>query len=433
MTVPPGGRADRGEAAGAGASAAGPGRATPGAPTLRAAPARRRPEVAARVCAAVRAAITEGLARGVFPGVVVAVRHEGRWLVHAAFGWAQVVPRPRPMAVDAVFDLASLTKPLATTAVALHLWSRGLLDLDAPVGAYLPAFGHGQHAAVRVRHLLAHIGGLPAWEPLYLPAAGPSGDPCLPGRPRARGCRTIAQAVRRIAATPRIAPPGTRVEYSDLGFIVLGYLLEQLAGAPLQVLVRRVVATPLRLRTLRYCPPASWPCVATEAGNAYERQRAASQGLGARFSWRTHVLRGEVHDGNAWYVGRGIAGHAGLFGTAADVATLGQAWLDGGAASGARLLPVEVVREALCDQTGGLQPGRRGLGWALAGWPFVGRRASPGAFGHTGFTGTSVLVDPARALVVVLLTNRVHPSAAGDAIVGFRPAFHDAVLKACDG
>ncbi|MDR7555661.1 MAG: serine hydrolase domain-containing protein [Armatimonadota bacterium] len=400
-------------------------------PALRAARARRT-EVAARVRAAVRAAITEGLARGVFPGAVVAVRQEGRWLVHAAFGWAQVVPRPRPMTVDAVFDLASLTKPLATTAVALHLWSRGLLDLDAPVGAYLPAFGHGQHAAVRVRHLLAHTGGLPAWEPLYLPAARPPDGSRAPGA-RARGCRTVAQAVRRIAATPRIAPPGTRVEYSDLGFIVLGYLLEQLAGAPLHVLVRRIVGRPLGMRTLRYRPPVSWPCVATEAGNAYERQRAAAQGLGARFSWRTHVLRGEVHDGNAWYVGRGIAGHAGLFGTAADVAALGQAWLDGGAARGARLLPTDVVREALCDQTGGLQPGRRGLGWALAGWPFVGRRASPSAFGHTGFTGTSVLVDPARALVVVLLTNRVHPSAAHDAIVGFRPAFHDAVLEACDG
>jgi CubicO group peptidase (beta-lactamase class C family) len=394
---------------------------------------RRAAGAAARVDRAVRAAIADGLARRVFPGAVVAVRHEGRWLVHAAFGHAQVVPRPRPMTVEAVFDLASLTKPLATTAVALHLWGCGLLDLDAPVGAMLPAFGRGQHARVTVRHLLAHTAGLRAWEPLYLPAPRPRGRSHPPGGARARGCRTVAQAVRRIAATPPVAPPGARVEYSDLGFIVLGHLLERLAGAPLDVLVRRLVARPLGLHTLRFRPPASWRCVATEAGNAYERQRAAAQGLGARFRWRTHVLRGEVHDGNAWYVGRGVAGHAGLFGTAADVAWLGQTWLDGGAAGGARVLPAGVVREAVRDQAPGLQPGRRGLGWALAGWPFAGRRASSGAFGHTGFTGTSVLVDPARALVVVLLTNRVHPSAANDRILAFRPAFHDAVLEACDG
>ncbi|MDR7482500.1 MAG: serine hydrolase domain-containing protein [Armatimonadota bacterium] len=374
-----------------------------------------------------RAAIADGLARGVFPGAVVAVRQEGRWLAHAAFGRAQVVPRPRPMTLDAVFDLASLTKPLATAAVVLDLWSRRRLDLDAAVAVYLPAFGHGAHAAVTVRHLLVHTAGLPAWEPLYLPAAG------APRGLRHRACRTVAEATRRIAATPLAAPPGARVEYSDLGFIALGYLVERVAGEPLDRLVRRLVARPLGLRTLRYRPPASWRCVATETGNAYERQRAAEQGLGARFRWRTHVLRGEVHDGNAWYVGRGVAGHAGLFGTAADVARAGEAWLGGGVADGARLLPAEVIAEATRDHTGDAQPGRRGLGWALAGWPFAGRRASPAAFGHTGFTGTSLLVDPARALVIVLLTNRVHPSASGEAIVAFRPAFHDAVIEACDG
>ncbi|MCL6554489.1 MAG: beta-lactamase family protein, partial [Firmicutes bacterium] len=159
---------------------------------------RRAAGAAARVDRAVRAAIADGLARVVFPGAVVAVRHEGRWLVHAAFGHAQVVPRPRPMTVEAVFDLASLTKPLATTAVALHLWGCGLLDLDAPVGAMLPAFGRGQHARVTVRHLLAHTAGLRAWEPLYLPAPRPRGR-LHPRGARARGCRTVAQAVRRIA------------------------------------------------------------------------------------------------------------------------------------------------------------------------------------------------------------------------------------------
>jgi CubicO group peptidase (beta-lactamase class C family) len=388
------------------------------------------PQAAARrVREAVRAQLAAGLAAGVFPGAVAAVARGPRLLVHEAVGHAQVVPRPLPMTTAAVFDLASLTKPVATTTVVLQLCAEGALDLDARVATYLARSPGGWAARATLRHLLAHTAGLAAWEMLYLPG------PRRPGGRRAGACRSVAEAVARIAASRAPAPAGARIEYSDLGFVVLGRIAERAAGEPLDRCVRRRVLAPLGMAASRFAPPAAWRprCAATEVGNAYERARAAALGLGRRFRWRTRVIRGQVHDGNAWYVGRGVAGHAGLFGTAADLARFGAAMLRGGAFAGARVLPASAVAEATRDQTPGLGPAARGLGWALAGWPFAGRRASPRAYGHTGFTGTSVLIDPARDLVVVLLTNRVHPRADSEAIVAFRPAFHDAVMEAVDG
>jgi CubicO group peptidase (beta-lactamase class C family) len=385
--------------------------------------------LARRVRRAVTALVGEGLARGVFPGAVVAVLRGRDRLVYEAFGHAQVVPWRRPMTPETVFDLASLTKPIATATAVLQLCERGALDLDARVAAYLPAFAAGGKHDVTIRHLLAHTSSLPAWELLYLPGrSGASGAAVRP-------CRTIAQAVTRICAMPVDEPPGRRVVYSDLGFIVLGFLVERLAGTSLQAYTRRFVFGPLAMEHTRFAPPRAWwpRCAATEEGNAYERVKAAEQGLGRWFGWRKTVLRGQVHDGNAWYVGGGVAGHAGLFGTAADLCRFSAALLRGGAIGGRRILARATVAEAIRDQAPGLNPGRRGLGWALAGWTFAGTRASPAAFGHTGFTGTSLLVDPERDLIVVLLTNRVHPSAHGTGLLEFRPAFHDAVIEALDG
>ena len=386
-----------------------------------------------RVSETVRACLSEGITRGVFPGAAVVVLHERATLARHACGYAQVVPRRIAMRLDTVFDLASVTKPVATTTAILKLWARGAIALDAPVSTYLPAFARAGKERVTVRHLLAHTSGLPAWEMLYLP--GPRGGDGADAGARAPACRSIAQAVDRICVMPVEAPPGTRVEYSDLGFIVLGHLVERLSGEPLDGALRRQVFGPLGMSRTRYCPLVSWrsSCAATEVGNAYERGRAAEQGLGRRFRWRTGVIRGQVHDGNAWHLGRGVAGHAGLFGSADDLARFGLAILSGGRLGPARVLPEEIVAESTRNQTPGLGPGPRGLGWALKGWPFLGAKASRAAFGHTGFTGSSLLVDPARRLVVVLLTNRVHPRADFTAIEQFRPAFHDAVIEAVDG
>ncbi len=386
------------------------------------------PAVGARLREAVRGSLHDGLARGVFPGAVAAVVRGGTRPALVAAGDAQVVPRRRPMTVQTIFDLASLTKPLATTTAILQLWTRGVIDLDAPVATYLPAFTDGGKAAATIRHLLAHTSGLPAWEMLYLPG------PLNANGTRAAACRSIEGAVARICATPALAPPGTTVEYSDLGFIILGHLIERLSGERLAAYTDRHIVRPLGLRWTRFSPPTSWRarCAATEVGNAYERTRAVEQGVGRRFRWRGKVIRGEVHDGNAWYLGRGVAGHAGLFGTAADVARFGAALRRTRTGDAVGILPADVIAEATRIQTPGRDTGGRGLGWAL-GYPFMGRRASPAAFGHTGFTGTSLLVDPGHDLVIVLLTNRVHPAAGSRAIEEFRPAFHDAVLEAVGG
>jgi CubicO group peptidase (beta-lactamase class C family) len=387
-----------------------------------------RSRLARRVDEVVRAWLSEGIARGVFPGAVGLVVHDGVILARCACGDAQVQPRRLPMTLDTVFDLASLTKPVATTTAVLQLCARGLLALDAPVATYLPAFGVGGKEQVTVRHLLAHTSGLPAWEMLYLPG---SRRGHMPGA-RRPACRSVREATDRICATPVETPPGTRIEYSDLGFIVLGRLVEQQSGHSLDRFVQRNLCDPWGMTHTRFRPPISWrsQCAATEVGNAFERARAADQGLGAGFRWRKGVIRGQVHDGNAWYLGRGVAGHAGLFGSAGDLARFCLGMLRGGRLGTVRVLPAEMVAEALRDQTVGLGPDRRGLGWALQGSPSLGAKASPAAFGHTGFTGTSLLVDPPRRLVVVLLTNRVHPHADSAALDGFRPRFHDAVIEA---
>ena len=364
--------------------------------------------------AQVQRLVEQGMAAGTFPGAVVHVRQDARVVWHHAFGWAAVTPRRRTMRSDAVFDLASLTKPIATATAVLQLVEHGILQLDHPVADYLPAFGASGKQAVTVRHLLTHTSGLPAWIRLYLRV------------------RTPAEALRYICALSPGAAPGSRVEYSDLGFIVLGELVRACGELSLDRYLDARIAPLVGWRRTRFRPPAAWRprCVATEAGNEFERAAAGAEGEG--FRWRTGVICGEVHDGNSYYLYRGVAGHAGLFSTAEEVGRFGQIMLDFGATPHGAVLGRRTVAEATRDQTGQLEEAR-GLGWRCRrGSPFMGVRASSEAFGHTGFTGTSLLVDPPRALVVVLLTNRVHPRAATTAIETFRAQFHDAVIEAIE-
>ncbi len=364
--------------------------------------------------AQVQRLVEQGMAAETFPGAVVHVRQDARVVWHHAFGWAAVTPRRRTMRSDAVFDLASLTKPIATATAVLQLVEHGILQLDHPVADYLPAFGASGKQAVTVRHLLTHTSGLPAWIRLYLRV------------------RTPAEALRYICALSPGAAPGSRVEYSDLGFIVLGELVRACGEFSLDRYLDARIAPLVGWRRTRFRPPAAWRprCVATEAGNEFERAAAGAEGEG--FRWRTGVICGEVHDGNSYYLYRGVAGHAGLFSTAEEVGRFGQIMLDFGATPHGAVLGRRTVAEATRDQTGQLEEAR-GLGWRCRrGSPFMGVRASSEAFGHTGFTGTSLLVDPPRALVVVLLTNRVHPRAATTAIETFRAQFHDAVIEAIE-
>ena len=387
----------------------------------------------------------------VFPAAVLVVRQGGRIVLHRAYGFLDPETRQQPTQPDTLFDLASLTKLFTATAF-MTLAETGLVAPDQPVHTVLPEFdGHrpirpyadplhpGQEIAVvppteetvdagqvTFRHLLAHTSGLPAWSPLYRLESG----------------QVALQAVLDSAFS---YPTGSRVVYSDLGFILLGEAITRLTRHPLDVALRERVLGPLRLSTTHYRPISEQGCRGVEVQRCWgaeEQFPCLPRSLAplppctsappsciapTEFcAWRGRRLRGEVHDENGARLG-GVAGHAGLFGSAADVATLGQMYLAGGTP----LLRAETVAEMTRLQA---QDGltRRGLSWALwspdpeaSGHPFSER-----AYGHTGFTGTSLWVDPARGLVVALLTNRVYFGRDPAPIAALRHAVHSAVCQA---
>jgi serine-type D-Ala-D-Ala carboxypeptidase len=386
----------------------------------------------------VRAAVQSAVDTGVVPGAVALVRRRGDVLLHEAFGSASVVPESRPMAPDTVFDLASLTKPLVGAGVALALVDRGCCSLDEEVTAWLPELEQFAGKGVTVRRLLAHTAGVAGWRPLYTGAAG------------------AAEVVRAIGALGLATAPGSRFEYSDLGYILLGIALERAAGARLDDLAARLIFQPCGLRHTGYLPTnAAEDFAVTEEGNAFERRMAEWAGLDfAR--WRTTFHPGEVNDGNAHYGLGGISAHAGLFSTAAEVAILGEMWRRRGVHEDRQVLSAAAVELAVADH---MPPGnaRRGLGWDLVrqGGPTIEeiRRADAGyfppvaspftprssgellgarAFGHTGFTGTSIWVDPGLEVVAVLLTNATHPRVDLDKPVNaLRARFANAVAASC--
>jgi len=354
-----------------------------------------------------RSLLHRGVASGIFPGAVAWVRADGETVFRGEAGYAQVLPELRPVRPDTLFDLASLTKVLCTVPVVLRLHARGLLHLDSPLSRWLRDLEGTPWSRVSLRQALAHTTGLPAWRPLYL-------------RTQGRGRDAVLAAVG--AVSPE-ALPGRRVVYSDLGILLAGLAAERVAGQRTDVLFLEHVAGPLRLRDSRFCPPPPWRrrCAATERGNRYERELAGEAGAG--FPWREGVIVGEVHDGNAYYALGGVAPHAGLFSTAEEVARVAEAWVEG---SG--WLPATLAAEARSDQRRGARGEPRGLGWMLhhpqAFFSAFGRAS----FGHTGFTGTSVAVDPDRRVVAVLLTNRVHPHVR-EGIEEFRTEFYRAVAS----
>lgn len=331
---------------------------------------------------------------GCFPGAVLLVARRGRVAYFKAFGYAQLYPERRPMTADAVFDLASLTKVVATTPVILRLAEMGELSLDDPVSLYFPAFNEGSKSKVRIWHLLTHTSGLPAHIPLY----------SLLGRRE--------DAYNYIAGLSLEYEPGTKVVYSDLGFILLGRIAELVAGKPLDELAKELVFEPLGMRETAFNPPPEL------------RERAAAT---EHCKLRNRILKGEVHDENAWFMG-GVAGHAGLFSTASDLALYAQMWLNRGSLGSARVLSPATVELATRNHTQGLNE-CRGLGWALNCRPCsCGDLMSPKAYGHTGFTGTSLWIDPAYELSVILLTNRVHPTRENQCLLRARRLIHNAVV-----
>jgi CubicO group peptidase (beta-lactamase class C family) len=323
----------------------------------------------------VRDVVERGLADGMFAGAVVQVSRGGREVLHEAFGHAEVTPRLRAMTTDAVFDVASLTKVMATLPAVLRSVQLGRLNLEQTV---LPN--------ITIQHLLTHISGLPAWKPLYLWAQG------------------RAAYREQILAEPLAYPTCKQAVYSDLGMILLGFVLEDVWEQPLAELTRELVFEPLGMADTGYLYSGK-NAVATEVGNGIERRmclECAAPEAVEKFPWRTETICGEVNDGNCHYGLQGVSGHAGLFSTAADTARYLQMWAE----EGAGFLSPELIRLATSSHT--VSTGlTRGLGWEVGAW--AGEAFLPDAFGHTGFTGTSMWYERTSRTAVVAFTNRLHP------------------------
>jgi beta-N-acetylhexosaminidase len=338
-----------------------------------------------------RTFLASAVADGAFPGAVCAVARHGRVVARVAVGSETYDADSRPVDVDTRYDLASLTKVCATTPAILRLVANGTLSLDDPVGKWVEAFRGVGKDAVTIRHLLAHQGGLPAYERFYRTL---------------RGKDTIVAAA---AAEGLMSEPGTGVVYSDVGFILLMAVVEAASGEPFERFVAREVFLPFAMTGATFAPTAEPPVAAapTERGDA--------RGL----------VAGHVHDENAFAMG-GISGHAGLFARADDVLRYGVALLAGGRS----LLPRSVV-EAATRPSGIGGDTTRGLGFQmLAPGSYGGTDVPAGTFGHTGFTGTSLWCSPRHDLCVVLLTNRVHPTRVNNKITAVRRGVHDLVLGA---
>lgn len=355
-----------------------------------------------------------GIARGVFPGGALLVRARGQ-TAHLSFhGRLSLEPAGSPVDAATCFDLASLTKVLATGPLVLLSIARGRLALDMPVGRVLEDYTGEGRDAIKVRMLLDHSSGLPAWRPYYEAVRAAGGE----------GWMATSQgrdAVRRMAAAEAPeARPGSRALYSDLGFILLAWILERVNGKPLDALFAEWLAGPLGLESLFFVDLKS------PAETARARQGRAFAAT-EHCPWRGRTLIGEVHDDNTYAMG-GVSGQAGLFGTIGDVTAVAEAWLDS-FLQGGGFFASDLVRAFWRKSP--LPGSTRALGFDTPSRPLsqAGGRFGPRTVGHLGFTGTSLWIDPDREVIVVLLTNRIHPTRANDAIREFRPVLHERVAE----
>jgi uncharacterized protein YbbC (DUF1343 family)/CubicO group peptidase (beta-lactamase class C family) len=344
-------------------------------PTPPAAP----PGVDARRLDRIDAVVQQEVAAGHIPGAVVLVGHDGQIVYRKAFGNRGIEPRPQPMTVDTIFDLASLTKVIATTTAIMQLAEGGRLGLDEAAARYWPEFARNGKQRITIRQLLTHTSGLRAEV-----------------NPRGRWS-TYQGALAVIAADRPVKPPGTKFRYSDVNFIVLGEVVRRISGQPLDVYCAQKIFGPLGMRDTSFRP------------------RLAQQARIAPCDVQNGSQRcGQVQDPTAYRMG-GVAGHAGVFSTADDLAVFAQMLLDGGLSRGQRLLSPATVAAMTKPQR---LPGssiRRGLGWDLRSPYSKDFNASfpPGSFGHTGYTGTSIWIEPRSKTFLIILTNRLHPNGKG--------------------
>jgi beta-N-acetylhexosaminidase len=336
-----------------------------------------------------------------FPGATLAVGYRGKVSLHS-FGKQTYEAKSPNIAIDTMYDIASLTKVVATTTLVAKLAEGDFpvrLDLDANVERYLPEWSGGPQPdwrhRVTVRHLITHTSGLPPFKEYW------------------RASKSKQDTLDQIFAEPLEYEPGTKEVYSDLGIILMAEIIERLTGQKLDTLAREYIFSPLAMSHTMFKPPKKfWPSIApTEIDNQY----------------RHRLIQGEVHDENAAAIG-GVSGHAGVFSTAPDLAAFCQMLLNGGVYAHQRILRRATIAEFTEPQQ--LSGGTRTLGWAVpTEGGSSGHFMGPHTFGHTGFTGTSIWIDPDRQFFVVFLTNRVHPTRENQKLAKVRPALHDAVMQ----
>ena len=349
---------------------------------------------------AARAVLANAIEDHAFPGAAFGVLARGEVVAIESAGHFTYAADSAPVLPETVFDLASVSKVMATTAMAMLLWERGRLDLDEPIGERLPEFIHNLTAqnprrGITARMLLAHSSGLPAYAPLFEHCASPGA--------------LLAACLRM----PLEAPPESRTAYSDIGFIVLGHLLETLAGERLDEFCRREIFTPLEMKSTMYRPPPE--------------VRHSIPPTARDDSFRHRLLQGEVHDGNCYVLG-GVSGHAGLFSNVADTLRFARSILE----DGAPIFRPETV-DLFTAPHGTPSGPARALGWDIPSPPSSsGKFFSARSIGHLGYTGTSLWIDLDKKVAIALLTNRTFPGDGPDdpskKIQQVRPRFHDAVL-----
>lgn len=341
----------------------------------------------------ISALLRRGISDKIFPGAVAVIVEDGEVPYHKAFGHRMVLPRIKRMRGDTIFDLASLTKPIVVATLAMHLAEDGKLDIGDSVKKYLPEF---KRENITLQHLLTHTSGLPAWRPVYLKL------------------KSRDEVISYLGEIGLEYPTGQQVVYSCLGYILLGKLIERTGGKSLDRLANEWIFAPAEMEDTQYCPPPEWKdnCAATEDSNRFEKRMTN----GERYDWHTGIVCGEVHDENANFLG-GVAGNSGLFSTARDLTKFCQILLNGGDS----VLTSDSIYQLSKSHTAGLNS-ERSIGWIIL---------KDGSLYHSGFTGTSIRLHLERRMFAILLTNRVHPDASGEDILGFRDEFHKLVFGTC--
>lgn len=342
--------------------------------------------------------LKKAIADSVFPGAQVAIVHDGKLLASKSFGRQTYDPKSPAVTAETIYDLASVTKVVSTTISAMRLWEQNRLELDIPVHSYLPKFTGGLKDSVTVRNLLTHSSGAHWWSPLWKEA------------------KNKAEALDYIYQLPLDYTPGDSMIYSDLGLIMAGEILRTITGKEMDELSADLIYQPLCLKNTMYNPSRDLlPRIApTEIGGSMDRG----------------LIHGDVHDENTFFL-NGVSSHAGLFSTAEDLAVIGQMLINGGIYANKRYMSPATVKYWTTPQN--IPEGsNRAIGWDTPskGKSMYGDLLSEGSFGHSGFTGTTFVVDPNRKIAMVLLTNRVYPTRERGGVYPVRRAFHNAVLKA---